>query len=764
MSDSKNDLLKILKKINQDVNSFYKNHKNYLNKILLSVGDKNLTIKSAINSLITNDKKPSYEELNHIIYLLTLHIYGISKFQLNSLKIPVTKIEGIGGKIAKILKKINIETVEDIFYHFPYRYEYYSNYGKNILFCGKLIKKEIIYTKYNKKIYCASFENEKEEITLGIWFNFTKKYPDTILQLNKKYNIFGKKVFFNGFNAIAHPVFLSDFELNRIYPIYSLPTKLSNKNFIKFVSTCFKNYLNNLVETLPAYILLKYDYPDIKNALKLIHFPQHIEDAKKIELKNHPAIERFIYEELFYLQLGLLNHKSIIKNTAGIKFSIDLNKLEEIKGYLPFKLTKSQKKVLAEIFNDMSKINQMNRLIQGDVGSGKTIVAFISGVVAVYNNYQVAVIAPTEVLAEQHFFNFTKLFGNKFKVALITGSTSKKDKDFLKEMIMKGKIDFVFGTHALIQDNVMFHNLGLAIIDEQHRFGVIQRKLLIDKGYNPDILLMSATPIPRTLALTFYGDLDISIIDEMPPGRKPVITKAYSEKEIDKVLKFVKKEIDKGHKAYFIYPLIDESDKIELKAATVNYEKIKTFFGENLVGLLHGKMKSDEKKEILLKFKNGDLAVLVSTTVIEVGIDVPDATVMIIENAERFGLSQLHQLRGRVGRGDLQSHCILVYSRNITEEGKKRINAMVEYNDGFKISEIDLQIRGPGDFFGTKQSGLPEFKFSNIVRDVKILQKARRDAEEILKSDPFLTNPKHKIIREVLLQKWKYGIDLIKVG
>ncbi|MGA1862699.1 ATP-dependent DNA helicase RecG [Deferribacter thermophilus] len=756
----KNEILKIISFVYKNPNSFVKNYKSYLNNLLKIIGNSNLSIRNKILNVL-NSKEISHNKLFEIIYELNL-IYVGDKNPI-SLNLPISFLNGVGEKIEKILNKSGIKTIEDILFNFPYKYEYYGNYKDFILVKGTLLEKEIFHTKYGKKILLAKF-NCKNTIILGVWYSFNKNYPLPLLIEKKTFYLYGKKGEFNNLPAIIHPIFLKEIELNQIIPVYSIPSKIPNKTYYKIVENAFYNFSDNLIESIPNYLLLKYNYPDIKNALKLIHFPENIEVANKISMRTHPAFERFVYEELFYLQIGLLANKRLLKATQGIKFDIDLDKLKNLKRYLPFELTNSQKKVLAEIFNDMKKIQQMNRLIQGDVGSGKTIVAFIAGIVAVFNNYQVAIIAPTEVLAEQHYNNFTKTFGDIFTKCLITGSTPKKEKEILKDKIANGEIDFIFGTHALIQEDVNFKALGLAIIDEQHRFGVEQRKILIDKGYNPDILLMSATPIPRTLALTFYGDLDISIIDEMPPGRKPVITKAYSENRILEVYDFVKKEILKGNKAYFIYPLIDESDKVDLKAATISFEKIKDYFGDDKVVLLHGKMKSEEKKKVLDEFKHGDKSILVSTTVIEVGIDVPDATIMVIENAERFGLSQLHQLRGRVGRNDKQSYCLLVYSNKISEDGKKRINAMVKYNNGFKISEIDLELRGPGDFFGTKQSGLPEFRFSNIIRDIKVLKNARKDAEEILKEDPFLSLPKNKIIKEILLKKWKKGFDYLNVG
>lgn len=407
----------------------------------------------------------------------------------------------------------------------------------------------------------------------------------------------------------------------------------------------------------------------------------------------------------------------------------------------------------------------MNRLIQGDVGSGKTIIAFISAAVAVYNNYQVVILAPTEVLAEQHYNNANGFFSKlNIKVSIITGSVSKKNKEVIKKQLLYGEIDIIIGTHALIEEDVEFKKLGFIIADEQHRFGVHQRKILIDKGYNPDILLMTATPIPRTLAMTLYGDLDVSIIDDLPPGRIPCITKAYKSSQIIEAFEFVEKMLANNKKAYFIYPLIDESDKLELKAATKSYEEVKKYFHSKKVGLLHGKMKADEKRQLLNNFKYGDIDILVSTTVIEVGVDVPEATIILIENAERFGLSQLHQLRGRVGRNDIQSYCILIASDKISEYGEKRIKAMVEYKDGFKLAEVDLELRGQGDFFGTKQSGMPDLQYANIIKDVKIIQQAKEDVELILKEDADLSMNKNIVLYNRLREMYKDSASYFGIG
>ncbi len=665
----------------------------------------------------------------------------------------VDNISGIGEKISNSLLNIGISKIKDIIFSFPYRYEIIKEdfiYGDKGVLKGKFENYNKIRTKKGKIMLKAFFRSENGFFS-GIWLNFTKDYPINSLKVGKNYYLYGVVVKNENMPSIFHPEFLSEDDVGSIRPIYST-SKLVTQNFYKkIVSQVLSKYLDLINETLPYYILNKYNFPNIKDAIFTLHNPKTETNVKEILNRHHIAYNRFIYNEFFYLQIALEKKKQLYTSVDGISFNINKEFLNEIKDLLPFKLTNSQRQVIIDIFNDMKNKKQMNRLIQGDVGSGKTVIAFIAAAVAVYNGYQAVIIAPTEVLAEQHFLNMEKLFKNtKFSIGLLTGSLTKKNKLETKNLIASGSINFIIGTHALIEENVEFHNLGFVVVDEQHRFGVKQRKSLINKGIAPDILLMTATPIPRTLAMTLYGDLDVSIIDEMPPGRKPCITKHYSLAYINSALEFVRDFINTGNRAYFIYPLIDESDKLELKAATKSYEYIKNFFNDKKIGLLHGKMKSEEKTNYLNQFKNGDLDILVSTTVVEVGVDVPEANIIVIENAERFGLSQLHQLRGRVGRSDKQSYCLLVTSDEISENSQKRIKAMVDFTDGFKLSEIDLKLRGQGDFFGTKQSGLPDFKFADIIKDTIILINTKNDIKEILQEDPLLKEEKNKVIKETL--------------
>ncbi|TYB36458.1 MAG: ATP-dependent DNA helicase RecG [Flexistipes sinusarabici] len=763
---SVSNIKKILKTLDLSSPDLVNNPKKYFTHLADELKKISPLLAGRLNDILQNDNPDvlSLEKIIHEINILVSSNKSI-RDSFQKLAISIENIDGVGPKTASTLKKNGIETLQDVILHFPYKYELVDTdlQSEKLFITGVLASKNVIKTKHGKSIFQAVFKCA-DGYYYGIWFNFSRKYPDPVLRIGKEYSLYGKYTNFNGKPSVIHPAFMDKSDRGQVKTYYSLPGNVKNQSFVKIVRRAFAYIGNDIIETLPEKIITKYDFPGIKNALHTIHFPERQKDIRLLNENNHPAFIRFVYEELFYLQLGLLIKKSNYNKVYGIKYDVKQEYLDDIKKYIPFKLTTAQRRVLADIFNDMKSEHQMNRLLQGDVGSGKTIVAFISALVAVKNGYQAAIIAPTEVLSEQHFINLIHFLKNDYTVSLLTGSTPKNEKHNDMVNIKEGNIDFVVGTHAVIRDDVEFKNLGFAIIDEQHRFGVLQRKNLVDKGYNPDILLMTATPIPRTLSLTFYGDLNVSIIDEMPPGRSPVKTKSFSANNFDKVLELTEEELQKGNRAYFIYPLIDESEKIDLKDATKNFEYINSRFSSYNVALLHGRMKASDKNSLMTEFKNGNIDVLVSTTVVEVGVDVPDATVMVIENAERFGLSQLHQLRGRVGRSNKKSYCYLVYSDKISDDGKTRLNSMVTTNDGFKLSEVDLEIRGPGDFFGTRQSGLPEFRFSNIVRDVPILNKARNDADTILQKDPFLEKPEHIVLKEILHFRWKQALDLTNIG
>ncbi len=678
----------------------------------------------------------------------------------------IIKLNGIGEKSQAGFNRLKIYTVKDIIFSFPYRYEVLipDIHNEKSVLAGTFLNSGIVRTHRGKSIYKAVFKAHNGYFAC-LWVNFNASYPSSLLHTNSMYYMYGTVTKFENMPSIFHPEIINKEDIGKIRSIYTVPAGVTVTAYRKFLKEALDKGLKYVSETLPEYILDKYNYPDIKDAVKTLHYPETKENVESIINRKHPAYVRFIYEELFYLQLVMQLKRKTYTKGLGIKFNIDKEYLEEINQIMPFKLTKGQKKVLLDIFNDMVKNKQMNRLIQGDVGSGKTIIAFISAAVAVHNGYQAVILAPTEVLAEQHYNNAEKFFSKlKINVCLLTGSVTKKNKEIIKEKLVNGEIDIIIGTHALIEEDVEFKKLGFIIADEQHRFGVHQRKILIDKGYNPDILLMTATPIPRTLAMTLYGDLDVSVIDELPPGRIPCITKAYRTSQITKAFDFVEEMLNDKKKAYFIYPLIDESDKLELKAATQSYEEVKKYFSGKKVGLLHGKMKPDEKRQLLHDFKYSDMDILVSTTVVEVGVDVPEATVILIENAERFGLSQLHQLRGRVGRNDIQSYCLLVASDKISEYGEKRIKAMLEYKDGFKLAEADLELRGQGDFFGTKQSGMPDLHFADIIKDIKIIQQVKNDVADILEEDADLSMKKNNILYNRLKEMYKDSTSYFGIG
>ena len=546
----------------------------------------------------------------------------------------------------------------------------------------------------------------------------------------------------------------------KIIPIYPLTFSLTQNTLRKIIENGLQKVQEQggLPETLPDYILKEYKLENANKANYDIHFPKDFEDFKK-------ARRRLVFEELLSTQLALLQLKNNnLTDKKGIKFNKNV-KMSDVINTLPFKLTKAQLKVLQEIDENMESEKSMNRLLQGDVGSGKTVVAMITAYKAVKSGYQAAILAPTAILATQHMANFEKMLSQfDIKCELLISGISKKNKEYILERLKNGEIDILIGTHAMLEENVEFKNLGLVVTDEQHRFGVKQRTKIVQKGQNSDVLVMSATPIPRTLALILYGDLDISIIDELPPNRKTIETFAVTNRMEERINNFIKKQVDEGRQAYIVCPLVEESEAIEAKAATELVEELKLeYFSDLRVGLLHGKMKASEKDEIMKSFKNKEIDILVSTTVIEVGVNVPNATLMIIENAERFGLAQLHQLRGRVGRGSHKSYCILIYASK-SDVCRQRMSIMEETNDGFKISEKDLEIRGPGEFFGTRQHGLPELKVANIFKHMKILKLAQQEARYIIGLDYKLQNNENKMLKREIMTKFEHSIKEISLN
>lgn len=655
-------------------------------------------------------------------------------------------LEGIGEARAKSFYKKGIKTVEDLLYFFPRDYEDRSNI-KNIIDCAPgesvMIKGAVVSTvrenriRKNMTIYSMNVADETGIIAIS-WYN--NRFIKNIFKKDDQYVFFGKINPNAKKKEIIAPVYEQVGRENltgKIVPIYPLWQNLTQK-FIQNTMTKALKASPKIDEYIPQEILEKYDLCSISDAISSIHFPKSFDDFKR-------ARNRLVFEELLILQLALLYKKGANDEIKREPFS-DISCVDEFLASLSFKLTKAQTKSLNEILADFKRDTPMNRLLQGDVGSGKTVVAAASMYVTVKNGYQAAIMVPTEILATQHYESFLKIFKNSgIKICLLCGSTKGK-KDIYKKIENK-EYDIIIGTHALIQEGVRYNNLGLVITDEQHRFGVSQRAAFTNKQEGVHTLVMSATPIPRTLAFILYGDLDISVIDELPPGRKIIKTYAVGEDMKKRVYAFIEKNIKESGQCYIVCPLIKETDKSDLENAVGLAEKLKGIFPNRKVGLVHGKMKPAEKDEIMGSFKNGEIDILVSTTVIEVGVNVPNANIMIIENAERFGLSQLHQLRGRVGRGNEQSFCIL-FAHGTSEVTKKRMETMCKSNDGFFIAQEDLKLRGPGDFFGTRQHGLPEMKIANLFSDIRILQDAQKEASQIIKCDRLLSSQKYFGLKE----------------
>lgn len=682
-----------------------------------------------------------------------------------SLDSDVQYAKGVGPRMALVLKKLGMFTIRDILYHFPRRHEDRTrfakisqlNHGEASTILGTVISADNIQTRGSLVLTKVAVDDGTGVIALT-WFN--QKYKkDQFLKLK------GQKIVAFGTvqaNRWGYEIASPDWELyneeadplssGRVVPVYALTEGIFQNQLRKIMLSAMELYLPFVEENLPEDVRNRLDLMDVQEALRNIHFPESEEALEA-------ARKRLVFEELFLLQLALAIRKhGMDAPGCGITFEMPGNFDEELKQILPFELTNAQKRVVREIASDMSRPICMNRLLQGDVGSGKTAVALAAMLIAVRNGYQAALMAPTEILAEQHYIGITRFLENLgvlgITVDLLTGSLRSKQRQGVNERIASGQTQIAIGTHALIQEGVEFRKLGLAIIDEQHRFGVMQRAALMEKGLKPDILVMTATPIPRTLTLTVYGDLDVSIIDELPPGRKPIKTHWKQIGERKKVYKALRTLIDQGRQAYVVCPLIEESEKLQVRAASELAEFLATeMFPDLKVGLLHGQMKTDEKDAVMTAYRSGEINILVSTTVIEVGVDVPNATVIVIEDADRFGLAQLHQLRGRVGRGDEQSFCVMICEGN-SEDSIKRMQVMSSTNDGFMIAEEDLKLRGPGEFYGTRQSGIAGFKIADIFRDLPILDIARKEAFEIVNNDPDLKNPAFKALRRELVKKY----------
>jgi ATP-dependent DNA helicase RecG len=685
----------------------------------------------------------------------------------NILHTDVKFLKGMGPKRADLFaKELGIYTVGDLLRHYPYRYidrtKIYSiseidTTQAYIQLKGRIAGFRKEGPKYKQRLV-ASFTDSTESIDL-VWFQGIK-YVEKNYEIGVEYVVFGKPARFGRKINIAHPeiepaaLFESTVGIS-LYPQYSLTEKLrsgyvNSKTFQKLISGLFQLPFWKVPETLPNYLIKRLNLISLKEAFEKIHLPSNDEDIRKAEY-------RLKFEELFSIQLKILNQK--VRNsqtTRGFVFEKVGERFNTFyKNNLHFELTEAQKRVMREIRSDMGSGKQMNRLLQGDVGSGKTLVALMSMLLALDNGYQACIMAPTEILAQQHFNTVSMLLtGMDIQIDLLTGSTKKSLRNDLHAKLLDGSLHLLIGTHALLEDVVQFDNLGLVVIDEQHRFGVAQRARLWKKSKQPPhVLVMTATPIPRTLAMTLYGDLDVSIIDEMPPGRKPIQTFHYYDSKRLTMYGFLRKQVNRGQQVFIVYPLIEESEKLDYIALEDGYAGVTEFFPspEYTVVCVHGRMKSEDKEYGMNLFKNGKAHIMVATTVIEVGVDIPNATTMVIESAERFGLSQLHQLRGRVGRGRDQSYCILMTGYKLSNEGKKRIETMVKTNDGFEIAEVDLKLRGPGDIEGTQQSGVPfDLKIANLGRDGQLLQYSRNIAEQILDKDPQLSLPENKPLKKIV--------------
>jgi ATP-dependent DNA helicase RecG len=668
---------------------------------------------------------------------------------------PLTFVKGIGPARAAMLEAKGLVTAEDLLGYVPFRYEDRSNMktvaqlapGEMATVIAEVLAVKVSgFRRRSLGLFEARFSDVSRVTLVGKWFH--GGYLANVFAEGMRVALYGKVEFdsYAGELTMLHPEFEilsgedddaeSSLHVGRVVPIYEGVAKLTTRVLRGFTHRVLAE-LTPEEDCLPEHIRRQLKLPDRWTAIRDTHFPPADSDLRLLNAFRSPAQFRLIFEEFFWLECGVALKRRKARTLPGIAFELNDTVREKVKAMLPFKPTGAQKRVLGEIAGDMKEARPMNRLLQGDVGCGKTIVAAEAAVIAIENGYQVAVLAPTEILATQHGLYFKQILSKLgYVTALLTGSFSSREKTQLKKLVAEGLVHVVIGTHALLEKDVEFQRLGLAIIDEQHRFGVLQRLGLVRKGLHPDVLVMTATPIPRTLAMTLYGDLDVSVIDELPPGRKPILTKHYTADGVEQAYSFLKSQIDEGRQAYVVYPVIEESETQAMKAAEKMYQHLsREVFPTLTVGLIHGRLGADEKEAAMQRFKEGHIQILVSTTVIEVGVDVPNASVMVVEQAERFGLAQLHQLRGRVGRGAAQSYCILV-TEKMNDAARERIRTLVDSTDGFYISEMDLKLRGPGEFFGTKQAGLPSLRVANILRDAEILEVARREAVDFIARPP----------------------------
>jgi ATP-dependent DNA helicase RecG len=733
----------------------------------------------------------------------------------------VQYVKGIGPRLSEILAAKGIHTVDDLLHYLPFRYEDRLNpRGIAELRAGEMatviaeVRTSGLFRTRRMPIFQMTAGQGRTRLKC-IWFNAT--YLEGKFQPGQMVALYGKVEDNRGELQLVQPQFeiigegegeaamkvAESLEIGRIVPIYESAGqgKLTSRWFRRIIHAALENLTPELPEAMPAAVRKRLSLLPPREALRRVHWPEPGESFQDLLASRTPAHIRLIFEELFFIELGLELKRREQKAQTGIPFRLNDQVREAIKRILPFHPTSAQKRALKEIAGDMEKPSPMRRLLQGDVGSGKTLVAFEAAIIAIENGYQVALMAPTEILAQQHYFSARRILEpSGYRIVLLTGSLEDDRKREVRRHIAQGNAQLVIGTHALIEQKVEFAKLGLVIVDEQHRFGVLQRfKLMNKRGEGsdgnaraeasthvgmgtparpversstnvalgePDVLVMTATPIPRTLALTIYGDLDLSVLDEMPPGRTPIVTRRIGDDRSDEVWKFVRKQVAAGHQAYVVYPVIEENEENELKAAMKMYGELsKKIFPDLRVAVLHGRMDPDTKEMTMKLFQKGEISILVATTVIEVGVDVPNAAVMVIEHAERFGLAQLHQLRGRIGRGAAKSYCVLMTGGKVSEEGERRLDAMVRTNDGFEIAELDLELRGPGEFFGTRQAGLPSFQVANLIRDRDLLELAKKEAGAVL-SGPNKEISQTEIDRALrqMRTRWQKTYGLVEVG
>ncbi len=712
---------------------------------------------------------------------------------------PVQYVKGIGPRLAEILATKGIATVGDLLNYLPFRYEDRLNpRGIAELRAGEMatvigeVRNSGLFRTRKMPIFQLTVGQGRSKLKC-LWFHGAylqdKFKPGQLIALYGKVEQDSR----SGELQIVQPQFemlgdgggngaedkaAASLEVGRIVPIYESAGqgRVTARWFRRVIRTALDDLTPDLAETIPVAVRERLALVSPREALWKVHWPEAGESLEDLQSSRTPAHIRLIFEELFFTELGLELKRRQQKAQTGIAFRLDDRVRQAIKKILPFHPTAAQKRVLKEIADDMQKPHPMRRLLQGDVGSGKTIIGFQAAIIAIENGCQVALMAPTEILAQQHYFSARRILENAgYRIVLLTGSLEADRKREIRRHIAQGNAQLVIGTHALLEEKVEFAKPGLVIVDEQHRFGVLQRLKLMKKSgegsddqnpAEPDVLVMTATPIPRTLALTLYGDLDLSVLDELPPGRTPIVTRRITDDRSPEVWDFVRKQVAKGHQVYVVYPVIAENEEIELKAAIKMYRELSgKVFADLKVGLLHGRLDSELKDQVMRMFQKGELQILVATTVIEVGVDVPNATVMVIEHAERFGLAQLHQLRGRIGRGAAKSYCVLMTGGKVTEEGERRLDAMVRTNDGFQIAELDLELRGPGEFFGTRQAGMPSFRVANLIRDRQLLELAKREAAAVMEG-PNSEVTQVEISRSLvaLRTRWQHTYGLVEVG